>query len=168
MKSLITQLFEEQQTLTPLLRHGFAMSALQLMRLNIMEVADGRPCSGSAGRALRARVQTYIAQHLRDGDLSIEAIAGACGCSRRYIHKMFAVAGQTAGQHILESRLAGSAKDLTNRELAHLTITDVAVSWGFNSSSTFSRAFRKHFQVSPRDYRAAKLEAFPCTDASVV
>jgi AraC-like DNA-binding protein len=71
---------------------------------------------------------------------------------------MFAAAGQTAGQYILQSRLNGSAKDLSNPGLAHLTITDIAVSWGFNSSSTFSRAFHKYFKVSPRAYRAARAQ----------
>jgi AraC-like DNA-binding protein len=58
--------------------------------------------------------------------------------------------------------LKGSDRALGNPEFAHLTITDIAVSWGFNSSSAFSRIFRKHFQASPRDYRAAAL----ATDAA--
>jgi AraC-like DNA-binding protein len=37
-----------------------------------------------------------------------------------------------------------------------VTITAIAVSWGFNGSSTFSRAFRKHFKISPRAYRNAR------------
>jgi AraC-like DNA-binding protein len=133
------------------------MSALQWARLNILEVASGKS-SGSARQTLRTKVKTYIANHLRNGDLSIDAVAHSCGCSRRYIHKMFSAAGQTAGHYILESRLAGSANDLTSPELDHLSITDIAVSWGFNSSSTFSRAFRKHFKISPRAYRAARQE----------
>jgi AraC-like DNA-binding protein len=160
VKGLITTLFEEQQALTPVLRHGFAMAALQLTRLNIMELAERRP-PGSSRHGLRTRVQTYIANHLRSGDLSIEAVAAACGCSRRYIHKMFSAVGQTAGQYILESRLTGSARDLANPELAHVTITAIAVSWGFNSSSAFSRAFRKRFKLAPRAYRTAGSQESP-------
>ncbi len=153
VKNLISTLLEEQQTLTPVLRKGFAMSALQLTRLSIEELAERRS-RGSARRALRARVQAYIADHLRSGDLSVESVAESCGCSRRYIHKMFSSGRQTAGQYILQSRLTGTARDLMSPELAHLTITDIAVSWGFHSSSTFSRAFRKHFKVSPSAYRS--------------
>jgi AraC-like DNA-binding protein len=153
VKNLIATLFEEQKALSPVSRHGFAMAALQLVRLNILELAQARP---SGGAKLRQKVQAYITDHLRSGDLSIEAVAASCGCSRRYIHKMFSASGQTAGQYILQSRLTGSSRDLTNPELAHLTITDIAVSWGFNGSSTFSRAFRKHFKISPRAYRNAR------------
>jgi AraC-like DNA-binding protein len=152
VKNLIATLFDEQQTLTPILRHSLAMSALQWTRLNIMEAAASRP-SGNPRQALRTKVRTYIENNLRNCDLSIDAVASSCGCSRRYIHKMFSNVGQTAGQYILESRLAGCAKDLINPQLDHLSITTIAVSWGFNSSSSFSRAFRKHFKLSPRAYR---------------
>ena len=159
VRNMIATLFEEQRTLTPAQRHGFAMAALQLTRLNLLEVAATRPPL-SATPVLRTQVRMSLENHLRSGDLSIETVATSCGCSRRYIHKMFSAAGQTAGEYILQSRLSGSAKDLSNPDCAHLSITDIAVSWGFNSSSTFSRAFRKHFNISPRAYRAARLEGF--------
>jgi AraC-like DNA-binding protein len=161
IKNYLASLLEEQGTLTPALRHDFATYALQLTRLTIMEITAGESCSKSP-RVVGSRVKTYIASHARNAELSIDAVAAACGCSKRYIHKIFSSVGQTAGQYILQCRLNGSTRDLVNPEFAHLTITDIAVSWGFNSSSAFSRIFRKHFQASPRDYRAAAL----ATDAA--
>jgi len=34
-------------------------------------------------------------------------------------------------------------------------ITDIALSWGFNSPSHFSRVFREHTGKSPSEFRAA-------------
>jgi AraC-like DNA-binding protein len=150
VRNFLASLIEEQSTLTPGLRRDYTALALQLARSNIMEVAV-RASRKSCDK--RAEIESYIANHLRDPDLSVETVAARCGCSKRYIHKIFAAAGETAGQHILRARLAGSAEDLASSELRHLSITDVAVSWGFNSSSAFSRVFRKQFKVSPSQYR---------------
>jgi AraC-like DNA-binding protein len=151
VKNFLASLLEEQGALTPELRRDFATFALQLARSNIMDVA-ARPSAKAYPK--RSAVETYIASHLRDSELSLEDVATACGCSKRYIHKIFSAEGQTAGQYILRSRLSGSAEDLVSPELAHLSITDIAVSWGFNSSSAFSRVFRKQFKVSPKAWRS--------------
>ena len=154
VKNFMASLLEEQGALTPVLRRDFATFALQLARSHIMDIAAPRPSRKACGK--RSEVETYIANHLRNPELSLDDVAAACGCSKRYVHKIFSAQGQTAGQHILRSRLLGSAEDLANPEFGHLSITDIAVSWGFNSSSAFSRVFRKQFNVSPRAYRASR------------
>lgn len=155
VRDFMVSLLEERRTLSPALRHDFAEFALQLARLSILEsTAPSRP--RRSPRALRLRVETYIINHLRDADLSIGTIAAACRCSKRYIHKIFAPHGRTASQYILDRRLAGCARDLANAELSCLSITDIAVSWGFKSSSSFSRVFRKHFHTPPRIYRLSR------------
>ncbi len=155
VKNFMASLLEEQGTLTPALRHDFARFALQLTRRTLIEVTARTPARISS-RVLRARVEAYIADHLRNADLSIEVIAAAFHCSKRYIHKVFCAEGRTAGDCILQWRLEGCARDLAGAELAHLRITDIATSWGFKSLSTFSRVFRRHFQVPPRTYRLAR------------
>ena len=154
VKNFLVSLLEEQSTLTPVLCRDFATFALQLARSNLMDVVTQRPFRKT--RRKRTEVETYIASHLRDCELSIKDVATACGCSKRYIHKMFSVDGQSVGQYILLSRLQGSAEDLASPEFAHSSITDIAVSWGFNSSSGFSRVFRKHYNSSPSAYRASR------------
>jgi AraC-like DNA-binding protein len=155
VKNFMTSLLEEQRALSPALRHDFARFALQLTRRTLVEVTTQRSAKNSS-RILRARVKSYIADHVRNPDLSIETIATAFQCSKRYIHKLLSSEGLTASQHILQCRLEGCARDLASSELAHLTITDIAVAWGFKSLSTFSRLFRQHFKVSPRTHRVAR------------
>jgi AraC-like DNA-binding protein len=93
------------------------------------------------------RAQAFIREHLRDPDLSIDRISAALGCTKRYLHMLFSDKGMTVSDHIWRARLLHCRQELETQ--AGKTITDVAFSWGFSSSSHFSRVFRKHFGFVP-------------------
>jgi AraC-like DNA-binding protein len=60
---------------------------------------------------------------------------------------LFSERGITVSDYIWRARLQHCRQELEN--YGGKTITDVAFSWGFSSSSHFSRVFRKNFGVSP-------------------
>ena len=64
--------------------------------------------------------------------------------------------GETAA-FILEQRLQQCKDALANPAQAHLTITEIAVAWGFNHPGNFTKAFRRRFGLPPRDWRAGRL-----------
>lgn len=125
----------------------------QMVRLAALDL-QGIATDVSLGETSRARVRTFIAQHLRDPLLSLDRVAAAVGCSKRNLHKLFSREGTTLNSHIWNSRLERVCSDLANPALRHLSITDIAFSWGFNSSAHFSRCFRDRYGVSPRAFRA--------------
>src|SRR6186713_1603222 len=97
--------------------------------------------------AMYIRAQAFIREHLRDPELSIDQISAALGCTKRYLHMLFSDKGMTVSDYIWRARLLHCRQEL---ETQHgKTITDVAFSWGFSSSSHFSRVFRKYFGVAP-------------------
>lgn len=91
----------------------------------------------------------YINTNLGDPSLDITQIAGALGCSKRYLHKSFTETGVTLSKYIWTTRLQKCRQELINFDAQEKSITDIAFSWGFNSSSHFSRSFRKQFGISP-------------------
>jgi AraC family transcriptional regulator, positive regulator of tynA and feaB len=93
------------------------------------------------------RAQAYIREHLRDPDLSIDRISAALGCTKRYLHMLFSERGMTVSDYIWRARLQHCRQELETH--AGKTITDVAFSWGFSSSSHFSRVFRKCYGIVP-------------------
>jgi AraC-like DNA-binding protein len=93
------------------------------------------------------RAQAFIREHLRDPELSIDQISAALGCTKRYLHMVFSERGLTVSDYIWRARLQHCRQELEAH--AGKTITDVAFSWGFSSSSHFSRVFRKCFGVAP-------------------
>ncbi len=103
-------------------------------------------------RSVFARsVLQYVELNFADPAISPTSVATHFGISTRYVHKLLEEQGETFGQIILAKRLERCASEL--RQGAHLTISEVAFRCGFNDMSYFSRAFRRRFGVTPRDYR---------------
>ncbi|HEV3482760.1 MAG TPA: helix-turn-helix domain-containing protein [Candidatus Acidoferrales bacterium] len=125
---------------------------IQLIRLAVLEFIDEHVPVDSK-EAIRERVKRYISSHLRDPDLSITNLAGTAGCTKRYLHMVFHSENVSISDYILKLRLQRCREDLLNPEFVHRSITDIAYSWGFNSSNHFSRCFKQEFGVSPRSLR---------------
>lgn len=101
----------------------------------------------------------YIDSNLRNANLSPANVARALGCSARHTHRAFEGTGTTAASYIRESRLNACAEELRQAKHAHDSISDIAFRWGFSDISHFSRSFRGHFGMSPREYRETHLVA---------
>lgn len=94
----------------------------------------------------------HIVFHVADPELSPGKVAKHFNVSTRYIHKVLEEGDRSFGRLLLESRLDRSAATLL--EAPRETIATVAMRWGFNDLSHFSRTFRQRFGMSPREYRA--------------
>ena len=113
----------------------------------------GTPTDVSLREVARDRVKRFIDVNLDDPHLSLDRIAAAIGCSKRYLHKLFDGEADTLNAYIWQSRLDRIRQDLADPVLAGSSITEIAFGRGFSSSTHFSRSFRERFGVSPRVYR---------------
>jgi AraC family transcriptional activator of tynA and feaB len=144
--------FDEAAKLSPNSAIGVAESLIDLLLLPLREV-DTMFDRGSA-KATYVRAQAFIREHLRDSDLCIDQISTALGCTKRYLHMLFSDRGTTVSGYIWHARLQNCRHELETQ--AGKTITDVAFSWGFSSSSHFSRVFRKYFGIVPSSIHKAQ------------
>lgn len=97
------------------------------------------------------RVQDHIEAHLHE-TLSLERLASVACFSPFHFHRLFrAMVGETLARYIRRLRLEKAASMLLHQ--THLPITEVALTLGFGSSSTFARAFKDHFGVSASAWR---------------
>jgi len=149
----VNAVFDEATKLSPYNAVGVADSLIDLLLLPLREaeVAFDR---GVGPEAMYIRAQAFIREHLRDPDLSIDQISAALGCTKRYLHMLFSDRGMTVSDYIWGARLQNCRHELEAH--AGKTITDVAFSWGFSSSSHFSRVFRKYFGVVPSAIQKAQ------------
>ena len=110
-----------------------------------------------AGRLISdylAQANAFVLDNLHCRELSVERVAKSVGISAGYLQQLHrAATNLTVAQAILDQRLANCRRDLADPSLAEASITSIAFRWGFSESSSFSRAFRRTFGVSPRQYR---------------
>ena len=99
------------------------------------------------------RVQPALAFAARrtNRESPLAALAAHAGLSAFHLHRLFVgVTGETPKQYTLRLRVCrGAALLLTGDD----TVLDIALACGFDSHETFTRAFRRYFQLSPRAYR---------------
>jgi AraC family transcriptional activator of tynA and feaB len=154
--------FDEATRLSPNNAIGVADSLIDLLLLPLRE--PDAMFNRVGPEAMYVRAQFFIREHLRDPDLSIDQISAALSCTKRYLHMLFSDRGTTISDYIQHARLQNCRHELETQ--AGKTITDVAFSWGFSSSSHFSRVFRKYFGVVPSAIHKAQhgrlVPDYPC------
>ena len=125
------------------------------------------PPAGVHRDVLCARMKSYIERHVADPELSVDALAQALGMSIRTVHRAFeadAFEADPAGSisnYVWMRRLSHCAASLRDPTHVDRSITDICFSLGFNSTSHFSRLFKKQFGVPPREYRVAFVHTSP-------
>lgn len=86
-----------------------------------------------------------------DSDLSLATLAAETGLSESTLHRRIHEAtGETPRRHVERLRLERAASQLMLRQSS---ILEVALDNGFASHEVFTRAFRRHFAVSPSEWR---------------
>lgn len=92
----------------------------------------------------------YIENHL-DGTLDIDEVARIAACSAYQLKRMFPyLAGITLSEYIRCRAMTRAAQDLL---AAHEKVIDVALRYGYESPTAFSKAFRRVHGMSPSDAR---------------
>jgi AraC family transcriptional regulator len=79
-------------------------------------------------------------------------LASTAGFSDFHFHRLFsALIGETPQQFLNRIRLERAANMLA--KYSGYSITQIAISCGFSSSSAFARSFKNHFGLSAHEYR---------------
>lgn len=119
----------------------------------IPELKDGDPYSFSDNVMHRMIMVTdYIKNNLTADDLSEAAMAEKAGISRDYFSKVFRnVTGTNYSRWLNMIRLEKAIELMAK---SRMSLTEIAMSSGFQSISTFNRVFREEKRMAPGEYRA--------------
>lgn len=136
-------------SVAPIADHVYELVARLLGR------RDDRPPGQPAVAHARLRlVKDDIARNLTSPGLDVAAVARRQGITPRYVQKLFAAEGTTFSDHLRAERLAFAMHMLAAPGCVGRSIADIAFEAGFGDLSTFNRAFRARYGVTPREMRA--------------
>jgi AraC family transcriptional regulator, positive regulator of tynA and feaB len=117
-----------------------------------------QPPGGFRSAASNWRVRAALAlieADLSDPSLTANRVARAQKISRRRLDEiLLETVGLSLSAHIWQRRLAQAASDLRDSRLAGRTVTQIAFGMGFTNTAHFTRAFKRRYGCSPRDWRA--------------
>ncbi len=104
---------------------------------------------------MMAKVFSYIDQHLDEG-LTLQTLSDVAGFSKYHFHRQFsAFTGVSLFNYLQLLRLKRASYQLVfHREES---IINIAFDAGFSNSESFSRAFKKSFSQTPKDFRKQPL-----------
>lgn len=107
---------------------------------------------GTAPGILRMNaVLDYIEDHLTE-DISVSALAALSGLSDYEFRRIFSfLVGTPLSEYIRRRRMSRSAAELKG---GGVSISEVGARYGYDSPSSFTRAFREVFGISPREAAA--------------
>lgn len=142
----VVSAFHEAPALAASCELQVADTLLDLVLLPFLAEAS---LSRSGRAALSCRIKALIRQNLSDPDLSIEQLSAALDCTKRYLHMSFADEGTTITSYIWQKRLEKCLEELELGSGSGKTLTDIAFSWGFSSSSHFTHLFKKRYGMPP-------------------
>lgn len=100
-----------------------------------------------------AEVESFIAMHLTDPDISYEKVAASCGISARYLSYLLKASDTTFSELLWKNRLP-KAREWLQSGTCKFSIHEIAFMSGFKSASHFSRKFKETYGCSPREFRA--------------
>jgi AraC-like DNA-binding protein len=130
-----------------------AETTVGFVRRALHSSSNPRRCVQTLSSQLRVRIRQYILAHLSDPDLSVDRIARSMGCSKRYLHQVFAAENVTIERHIWRLRIERCCEALAERGQMQKSISEIAFEWGFNSSAHFSRLFKAQVGIAPTTFR---------------
>jgi AraC family transcriptional regulator len=94
------------------------------------------------------RVILYIEQNYSD-ELTLESLSKIASFSKYHFHRIFkSIVGENLSNYIRRVRLQSTTlKFKTNQN-----VTQIALTSGYETNASFSKAFKKHFGITPKEF----------------
>lgn len=93
----------------------------------------------------------YI-EHNLNNRIELKELADKVFLSKYYFHRIFhTIVGEPVAEYIRRRRLMEAANELLTTDNK---IVDIALKYQFSSQESFSKAFKKYYKISPKQFRS--------------
>ena len=103
----------------------------------------------------------YIETNL-SSEIKTEDVAGACYCSKAALEKLFRCLNHmSVHDYVIRRRMTLAARMM--RQKPEVSVLDVALTYGYSTNESFSRAFKKVWECNPSEFKEnpRHFELFP-------
>lgn len=151
LKNFMISLCEEIDTIKPVDASTVAQATMHMVSSMFQsEFKQTNSFEGIVETELRLLIKDFIAANLRNQQLSIDMLLERFNCSRATLYRLFQTHGGVV-RYINQLRLQRCYKHLIYSNVKRSQIAKMAQYWGFSNRQQFTRQFKQHFGVSPRD-----------------
>lgn len=156
-RSFLCDLARTADQLEPHSAERMAAVGVDLIAASIAERMAMESPKSLRGSLIVQRAKSYISANFSDPRIGPAEVASAAGVSLRQLQMLFRENGDNIAAWIWQRRLEMASRRLSDPGCSHLSLGELAFECGFLDQAHFSRRFRAHFGLSPRDYRHAAL-----------
>jgi AraC family transcriptional regulator, positive regulator of tynA and feaB len=141
--------------------HRLPEPMIQRIEANVLDllgaVLSARSHPGTLSREqLLSQVKVYVQDHLQDPHLGPASLAQAFAVSTRLIHSLFEGEPMTVCKYIRSLRVQMCRRALEKADATRISLTDLALQWGFYDLSHMSRNFREVYGEPPSSFLVNK------------
>ncbi|WP_088342592.1 MULTISPECIES: AraC family transcriptional regulator [Rhodomicrobium] len=115
---------------------------------------EARPAEHRQSRLRRARL--LIEHNIADETYGPDQLARDLGLSRRSLYNHFAAMGVTPADFIRRERLEYARQQILSEQASGLSLSAIACNSGFSDSSSFCRAFKAAYGLTPSRLRVPR------------
>jgi len=159
LSGYLGRLFEVADDLTAPQRLDAGRAAVDLLAMTLRDVIPSVPGGYGPELVLLEVMQTHVRDHLADPHLRVEELARRHHVSVRHAYDLFARIGTTPGAYLREQRLLAAQAMLSDPRRDRMRMSDIAAAVGILDRTTFERAFRRQYGVTPGGWRRERLHA---------
>lgn len=123
-------------------------------------LVTGRPLSEEkekaedhSGNWRRVQAETYILDNIVRPSLSATEVANSLGITVRHLNRLFQQNNTSPTEWIWTQRVLRAEQEIVRNKGRALSFSELSFKMGFATQAHFSRSFRKHFQMTPSEYR---------------
>jgi AraC family transcriptional activator of tynA and feaB len=150
LRNVLTILIEAAPLLEAEQRTAALASVVQM--LSVPRLPGGDTLASRNAERIAATL-AFIDAELADPTLTAQRVATAQGLSRRRLDQILATLGTSLSAQIWARRLAQAASDLLDARFSDRTVTQIAFGVGFEDAAHFTRAFKRRYECTPREWR---------------
>lgn len=138
-------------------RHSVGLATIELVRAMLIGATRPEERAGTdmSAEHLRTSVKRHVHRHLREPDLTPATIAAAHAVSLRHLYGVWQEEPTTLSRWIALRRLDAARQELADPGADHRSIAAIARGWCFTNPTSFARAFRDRYGMTPREWRRA-------------